>query len=225
MLDTSYRHARHRVATLASTLGTDQLRSTVPATPGWTVHQLVAHLVGGAADAAAGRTDDAGSDHWTARHVAERRHTPICDLLVEWHQVGPIVESQLSGVQFTGPNLAADLICHEADLHEALGLPIVDRTHWQDPFLDTMMRLLIRRLTPIASIKIRDEHGDEWHCGSDSPAMTLHADGYEMLRAMFSRRSRRQIAAWQWSAAPPPPVIDSFGIFGPRDDDQPPRSR
>jgi uncharacterized protein (TIGR03083 family) len=221
MLDTAYRDARHRVTTLASALRDHQLRTPVPATPGWTVHQLLAHLVGGAADAAAGRIDDAGSDHWTARHVAERQHTPIEQLLDEWRHVGPTVESQLTGVQFTGPNLAADLICHEADLGEALGLPTVDRIHWHDPFLDTMMQLLTHRLRPIASIQIRDEHGNEWHCGSDRPALTLHANSYELLRAMFSRRSRRQIAAWQWSADPPPQAIDSFGVFGPRDDDQP----
>lgn len=221
MLDIAYRDARHRVTAIAEALGDHQLRAPVPAAPGWTVHQLLAHLVGGAADAATGRVDGAGSDDWTARHVAERQHTPLKQLLAEWRHAGPIVESQLAGVQFTGPNLAADLICHEADLHEALGLPTVDRTHWQDPFLDTMMRLLVRRLRPISSIWIRDERGNEWHCESDRPTFTLHVDGYELLRAMFSRRSRRQIAAWQWSAAPPLQVIDSFGVFGPRDDDQP----
>ncbi|MGE2737443.1 maleylpyruvate isomerase family mycothiol-dependent enzyme [Mycolicibacterium vaccae] len=220
MLDLTYRDARDRVMDVAGALGDHQLRTPVPATPGWTVHLLLAHLVGGAADAAAGRIDGAPGDDWTARHVAERQHTPVEELLAEWRQAGPIVESQLTGVRFTGPNLAADLICHEADLREALGLSPVEREHW-NPFLDNMMRVLTRRVRPSASLLVRDELGNEWECESDQPALTLHAEGYELLRAMFSRRSRAQIRGWQWSAEPPPTVLDSFGVFGFRDDDQP----
>jgi hypothetical protein len=57
MLDFAYRNARSRVSDLAATLSDDQLQPPVPATPGWTVHELLAHLVGGAADAANRRLD------------------------------------------------------------------------------------------------------------------------------------------------------------------------
>lgn len=221
MLDTAYRDARHRVTALASALSDHQLRTPVPATPGWTVHQLLAHLVGGAADAAAGRIDNAGSQLWTARHVAERQHDSIEALLAEWGSVGPAIDAQLAGQQFTGPNLAADLICHEADLREALGLPRVDRAHWHEPFLDTMIRILTHRISPITAISIHDEHGNQWCFDCSEPAFTLHVDGYELLRAMFSRRSRRQITSWDWTPAPPAHLVDLFGFFGPRDDDQP----
>jgi hypothetical protein len=117
MLDVSYRNARHRVTALACALSDHQLHTPVPATPDWTVHDLLAHLVGGAADAAVGRIGNAGSPLWTARHVAERQQDSIAALLTEWRQVGPVVESHLIGEQFNRPNLAADLICHEADLY------------------------------------------------------------------------------------------------------------
>ncbi|MFV8048389.1 maleylpyruvate isomerase family mycothiol-dependent enzyme [Mycobacterium sp. 48b] len=226
MLDTSYRNARLRVAAVAAGLDETQLLTPVPATPGWTVHDLLAHLVGGAADGASGRLDGAGGARWTARHVAERQQDSVESLLAEWERVAPVVEVNLAGQQFTGPNLAADLICHEADLSEALGLPPVDRAHWHQPFLTVMMRLLVHRLKPLTSALLRDEQGNEWHCGSEQPALTLDADGYELFRAMFSRRSRRQIAAWNWMPAPGQQVVESFGFFGPRDDDQPlPRTR
>lgn len=83
------------------------------------------------------------------------------------------------------------------------------------------MLLLGQRLQHITSVLVHDEHGNQWHCGSGEPTTQLHADGYELFRAMFSRRSRRQIAAWNWTASPTRRVIDSFGFFGPRDDDQP----
>lgn len=50
MLDVIYRNARGRIATLAGGLTDDQLRMPVPATPGWSVHEVLAHLTGGAAD-------------------------------------------------------------------------------------------------------------------------------------------------------------------------------
>ncbi|RAV03255.1 maleylpyruvate isomerase family mycothiol-dependent enzyme [Mycolicibacter senuensis] len=219
MLDAIYRAARGRIGALAAGLGDHQLRTPVPATPGWTVHDVLAHLVGGAADVLAGRLDGAPGDSWTGRHVAERRALPIEELLDEWERAAPAVESSLPE-QHTGPNLAADAICHEADLHEALGLPRTDREHWQ-PFLDVMGYFPGRRLRDTATLVITDELGQEWHCGSGVSVTVLRADGYELLRGVFSRRSRRQIAAWDWSPEPLGQLVDGFGAFGPRDDDQP----
>ena len=76
------------------------------------------------------------SQHATARHGNERRNTPLDALLAEWHRLGPTIETGLVGQRFTGPNIAADLICHGADLHETLHLGRTDRAHWHDPFLE-----------------------------------------------------------------------------------------
>lgn len=221
MLDVIYRATRGRLADLFAGLGDEQLRTRVPATPDWTVHEVLAHVVGGAADLAAERLDGAPGDEWTARHVAERRSRPVPRLLDEWDTVAPAVESSLVGQEFTGPNLAADLICHEADVHEALGLGRVAREHWQRPFLVRLMALLGLRLKDGPALVVRDETGREWRCGAGDPVTTLNADGYELLRAMFSRRSRRQITAWDWSSTPAEAMIAGFGVFGARDDDQP----
>ena len=68
---------------------------------------------------------------------------------------------------------------------------------------------------------ISDELGQQWRCGTGETVITLRADGYELMRALFSRRSRRQIAAWDWSPEPSEQLVDGFGAFGHRDDDQP----
>ncbi len=218
MFDVVYRDARGRLTRLVGALTGEQLRTPVPATSAWTVHELVAHLVGGAADTASGRLDGAPGDEWTARHVAERRQRPVCELLAEWELVGPTVELSLTG-EVRGPNLAADIICHEGDLHEALGLPRPDRHHWQ-PVLEAMMGLLGRRLRQPGTLVIRDEQDQEWRFGGGDPHTLLSIDGYELLRGTFSRRSQRQIAGWNWT--PTPAVrIHRFGAFGPREDDQP----
>jgi uncharacterized protein (TIGR03083 family) len=220
MLDIIYRKARARVADLTAMLSHEQLQAPVPATPRWTTHELLAHLVGCAADAASGRVDGAPGEQWTARHVEERRGRSVGELLDEWERIGPVAESTLTEEQIFGPNIAADAICHEADLHEALGLPRVDREHW-NPFLEAMMLYLRSQLRDSATVLIRDEEGQQWSCGSGESTTLLRADGYELLRAAHSRRSRSQIAAWDWTPAAVTHVIERFGYFGPRDDDQP----
>ena len=219
MLDVIYRDVRERIALLARELDDDQLRLTVPATPEWSVHDVLAHLTGGASDVLNQRLDGVPGDSWTQRHVAERRGYSVAELLDEWDKAAPAVESTLPATH-TGPNLAADAICHEADLHEALGLARTDRAHWK-PFLDVMGYLPGRRLGETATLLICDELGQQWQGGSGETQITLRADGYELFRGVFSRRSRRQIAAWDWSPAPSAQLIDGFGFFGHRDDDQP----
>jgi hypothetical protein len=164
--------------------------------------------------------DGAPGDQWTARHVEERRRHSVGELLVEWDRVGLAAESTLTEEQIFGPNMAADVICHEADLHEALGLPRVDREHWQ-PFLEVMMLYLRQQLRHGTTVLIRDDEGHQWICGSGEPTTLLRADGYELLRATHSRRSRRQIVAWDWTPTAVEQMIERFGFFGPRDDDQP----
>ncbi|MUL83646.1 MULTISPECIES: maleylpyruvate isomerase family mycothiol-dependent enzyme [unclassified Mycolicibacterium] len=220
MLELTYRAARGRVHELAATLTDEQRQTLVPATPCWTVHELLAHLVGGAADAASGRLDGVTSDQWTARHVEERRLNSVDELLAEWDRVGPAADACLKDEQIFGPNLAADAICHEADLREALELSQVDRDHWQ-PFLEVLMLYLRKQLRHSTTLLIHDERGRQWSCGSGQPTTMLKTDGYELLRAMFSRRSQRQIAAWDWTPGPCRQMIERFGFFGPRDDDQP----
>ena len=220
MLDSMYRKARARVADLAATLSDEQLQASVPATPQWTVHDVLAHLVGCASDAARGRVDGSPGEQWTARHVAERSHCSVRELLVEWDSIGPAAESTLTEEQIFGPNIAADVTCHESDLREALRLPRADREHWQ-PFLEVMMLYVRKQLKNESTLVIVDEEGRQWVCGSGEPTTLLRTNGYELLRASHSRRSRRQIAAWDWTPAATPNAVERFGFFGPRDDDQP----
>ncbi|WP_085138849.1 DinB family protein [Mycolicibacter nonchromogenicus] len=49
LLDAVYRAARGRVSALAAGLSEDQLNLVVPATPEWSVREVLAHLTGGAA--------------------------------------------------------------------------------------------------------------------------------------------------------------------------------
>src|SRR6478735_1691502 len=78
-----YRDNVEALTALARDLRDDQLSTHVPATPAWTVHDVLAHLAGGPADALSGRMDGAPSPQWTARHVDERAAATVDELVAE----------------------------------------------------------------------------------------------------------------------------------------------
>jgi len=203
-----YRDHAEAVAALVGDLDSADLARTVPATPEWTVHQVLAHLTGGPADAVAGRMDGAPGPEWTARHVAEREGRSVADLVAELRSNVEGVAASL--VDNPRPAIVWDIAVHHADLHEALGRPAPDEHFWK-PVAHGVAPML---LSPVpATVTV----GDATY-GAGGPQVTV--SDYEFFRAAFSRRSRAQIRAWAGEALPPE-AIDGLCIFGPRDDDQP----
>ena len=74
-----YREHVAAVSAMAQTLTEEQLVATVPGTPAWTVHEVLAHLAGTASDSVTGRMDGAPGPEWTSRHVSERADLPVAD--------------------------------------------------------------------------------------------------------------------------------------------------
>ncbi len=162
-----YREHVADVAAFASDLDDDALAHPVPGTPSWTVKDVVAHLAGEAADSVDGRMDDAPGPTWTARHVAERRHLPVADLVAELGAHQDAVANAAAGAT---PAIAWDIAVHHADLHEAFGKPRLADHLWQ----------------PVADV-VGPRRAQEL-VGTVPP--------YELFRAVFSRRSRDQMRAW-----------------------------
>jgi uncharacterized protein (TIGR03083 family) len=188
-----YRANVDAVTSLAEGLSADELATRVPATPEWTVREVLAHLAGSPADALSGRMDGAPGPEWTARHVGERSAATTDELVTEIRGVVDGVVASLEGND--RPALVWNVAVHHADLHEALGKGAPPDHMWQ-PVVDAMRPSL----------------------GEDAAAFETVPD-YELFRAFFSRRSRAQIAGWGTGVGPE--TIDGLGIFGPRDDDQP----
>lgn len=195
-----YREARQRVVGLTMGLSAEELARTVPACPEWTVHQVVAHLSGAASDLVSGRMEGAPSDEWTARHVAERENVPVQDLLEQWNDFGERI-GEMPRIPY---QLALDAITHEADLRAALGRDRLPDAVWQP----TLVWMTPRRLTDVT---VKTELGEL----GDGP-ITLDVDGYELWRAFFGRRSRRQMESWNWSDPAP---IDRIPFFPARQTD------
>jgi uncharacterized protein (TIGR03083 family) len=189
-----YRANAEAVAGLAFELSDDGLATRVPATPDWTVHQVLAHVAGGAADILAGRMDDAPSPRWSARHVAERASRSATDLVAELQSNTDAIAAWVGDSE--RPAVVFDLSVHHADLREALGRGAPAESLWR-PVLDAMLPRML------------GDHADD----------VAGVAPYELFRAIFSRRSRTQMIAWGTSLEPA--VLDGFCVFGPRDDDQP----
>jgi uncharacterized protein (TIGR03083 family) len=200
-----YRDHVDALAGMASGLGEDELATTVPATPAWTVREVLAHLAGGAADVVAGRMDGAPSPAWSSRHVAERAGMRVADLMGELRAGQEALVQAVAGVDRPAP--VWDMTVHHADLHEALGRGELPERLWQ-PVLAGVApyRLGEQPLTVFA--------GDAAY-GAGGPEVMVAP--YELFRALFSRRSRAQIAVWAGDRLDAEQVC----VFGARDDDQP----
>lgn len=123
----AYEDLRQRFVAMLRDLPDAALHTVVPATPDWTVHDVVAHLVGLAADLNGQRfpaDDDTAGAAWGAAQVARGRGRPTADLLTEWDDEGPRFDAglRLFGRE-TECHFVGDLVTHVLDVSEALVQP------------------------------------------------------------------------------------------------------
>src|SRR5437899_355122 len=101
--------AQERVIALVEGLDADAARQTVPATPAWTVHDLLAHVVGLGADVVRGDEPDDHNSAWTQRQVDERADASVADIVDEWRAVA---EPLRQWMREHGPRPLGDVIIH-----------------------------------------------------------------------------------------------------------------
>jgi uncharacterized protein (TIGR03083 family) len=211
-----YRSHRGRLSALVVGLDSEQLATRVPATPLWTVLDVFAHVTGVASDNTTGRLEGAPMEPWTQRQVDERRGRTPAEIENEWSELGPTIDAMLAA---SGPALSAmvmDVVMHHCDLMGALGIRV--------PRDDEGLRLCLRAANAIGpridaaglpALRIQTV-GLDRVLGSGEAGMNVAGDAYEIVRALFGRRSVDQIAAFEWSGDPAP-YLDLFSFFTPRD--------
>ncbi|MDL5155589.1 maleylpyruvate isomerase family mycothiol-dependent enzyme [Actinomycetospora termitidis] len=221
MLADAYRSGRARVVELVEDLPDDRSGRVVPACPDWTVRDLLAHLVGTAADVTARRTSGLAGPDWTAAHVAARRGVDVPTLLAEWDRhvdaTADALEDRRVPVTVLG-----DLLVHEGDLAESLGAPQPPWDGWAST-ASVLVRQVIKGIRGRETLVVR-AGGTEWRSPDDAAPDTVRSvvsvDLYELYRGLQSRRSRDQMRRWDWDG-PTDPWIDALPVHGPRDDEQP----
>jgi uncharacterized protein (TIGR03083 family) len=204
-------HAQARVVELVDGLSTEALEVTVPACPGWTARQLVAHMIGVDADILAGRGDDGDMDGWTQSQVDARQDQDLDTLLAEWRAMTVPVEEWMRANN-TRP--LGDVIIHEQDLRGALDVPGARETDGLAALRDRMAEGFDQAvsdagLAPVHLIS------DAWthETGTGEPGLVLIASEFDLTRAMMTRRSAAQLDSYV-TAGELEPYLPCFAALG-----------
>ena len=214
-----YASARERISAMLAGADDSVAARAVPATPGWTVHDVVAHLRGIVDDALTGNMDGVATDPWTAAQVERGRTAPLPQLLAEWNRDAPMIESFLSSPG-GADNAAAviDVHTHEADLRGALGLPPVVPDDYGPLMFSMLAGGLVERANQagLQAVRVCTTEGDE--AGPADAPVTVRLARHELHRAALGRRSAEQIAAYFAGCTDPTVYVEPFVVFGPRAD-------
>jgi len=199
-----YRSCRARIGELVDGLEAGVSGGRVPACPEWSVSDVVAHLAGVAEDLLQGRGPHGDLQAWIDTHVKHRQGRPVRQLWLEWDGVGPRFEALIveSPGRFAG--LLYDVIAHEHDLRGALARPGARDVDGIWLSLDTEVRLLDADLREAGLGALGVSCGGrEWRAGEGDPVIHLAVDdGWELFRALGSRRSESQLRALAWDRDP-----------------------
>lgn len=206
-----YRQSQGRIMSLVTN---QNAGNPVPACPGWSVRDTVAHLLGVMADLSAGKIEQAAGDEWAANHITRSGSRTVGDMGAEWHLRAT---TNPATFQTLGAVLLADCVTHEFDIKGAIGntqgrdlqvvrtvalfyLNALDQA-WQAEGVPPL-----RIITETKSLDI----------GGDDPAESVEMGWWEIGRLVSGRRSLEQAAALTWSGDSTPWLDDLF-VFGPRD--------
>ncbi|MBI2169856.1 MAG: maleylpyruvate isomerase family mycothiol-dependent enzyme [Actinobacteria bacterium] len=214
-----YAETRERVAELLTGAAEGAADAPVPTCPAWTVHDVLAQVVGVCADILAGRLDGVATDPWTQAQVDARKGTTIAELLAEWAETAPQVEAFAD--QFPGraaDQWMFDTVTHEHDIRTALAAPGARDSRGLRLGLDFLIAegfhaSVTARGLPAIEVRAGD---DAWVVGGPNPAATLTASPFEVCRALSGRRSVHQVRAYEWTGDPDLylPAL-TFGPFTP----------
>jgi len=217
-----YATAHARLVSLVAELTEDELATPVSATPGWAVHDVLAHLAAVPTDALAGRIAGTPTDEFTAGQVAERRDRSGAELIAEWT---PNVAQMCDGARadLVPPQLAVDALTHEQDIRGALARPraiTAEELRFCTAIYGSGSGYTIHRAAlPPLRLEASDSDFVSAHHGEEQPAATLRAPEFELFRTLSGRRGRTQVLGYDWTGDPTP-YLDVLSIFGPlRDQD------
>ena len=205
-----YGRSRQRVAALLADAGPMAADVTVPTCPGWSVHDIVAHLFGIIEDAIAGRINGIPQPEQTDEQVQRHRDETLGSMLDKWAAFAPLFQSAITERQ-VWPALF-DVISHEHDIRNALG-----DTGGRD--VDTVLVAATRLIEAVDGPAIRVRFQDGAMAEND-PATSgvevyeLTTTPFEVVRFRLGRRTAAQVRGLRWSQDPTP-ILDQLLVFGP----------
>ena len=194
-------------------LGADEAALAVPSCPAWTVRQVYAHQAGVAADLLAGRLDGITTDPWTDRQVQEREGRTLAEILDEWDADAPrLVEALRPLGDDVDRRLVLDLWAHEQDVRHAVGQPGGRSGPVFDFVVDHVQGYVEHHFTRAGLEPSGVDLGD------GRSGVAVQVDAFELVRAVFGRRSADQVMAWAWTVDDPSPYVAVMPAFAFRTD-------
>jgi uncharacterized protein (TIGR03083 family) len=216
----------------------DDLEREVPATPGWRVRDVVAHLVGDVECITRGdfpmtffnsfgdRDALVELNEWTGGQVEARAGRPFEDVVEEWDKVAENLEATMRGERdwaqgvppFADRVLITDLGVHQQDIFGAFGIES-DRE-------GAPIKIGVAGYIAIMDLRLRNDDGGtltfeapgkSWTAGQGEPQATVRASRFELFRALSGRRNVDQLLAFDWDGDPQP-FISYFYPYGVRED-------
>lgn len=211
-----YEQTRCSLLELVRSLTTEQQATTVPATPAWSVLDVVAHVVGINADLRVGSFGPGDQNAWTAAQVECRRGRSIDELAAEWDDEAPAFEAGLRAFGYAmGSHFLGDLLQHLSDVRHALDRPRIpdDDTLLValDFYLDSFDGGL--RDAEVGSVTLH-VGGAEWTLGNGPVVATWTVDRYECFRSLGGRRDETQVRAQAWTGDVDSivPLVSRYGM-------------
>jgi uncharacterized protein (TIGR03083 family) len=206
----AYRALRVRVVDVVAAAGPDACDRPSPATPDWSVHDVLAHMVGVCDDVVNGRLEGIATDAWTDAQVVRRRGRSYDGMLADWDEYAPRFESMLAGAPTAIAGQALfDAATHEHDIRHALGAP---GARDSDALTLAWEWLVVARADAAPAMRFVTEL-DDVVVGTGEPRATVHASRFELLRATTGRRSAGEIAGYGWEPLADPAVLLGSPIF------------
>ncbi|MGO9344324.1 MAG: maleylpyruvate isomerase N-terminal domain-containing protein [Acidimicrobiales bacterium] len=223
-----YKAARQRISSVVAAVD-DPAGVPVPACPGWSVHDVVAHLTAVVEDVLAGRRTGPPSEDETAAQVARRQNIETALVLAEWAELAPTFEGLLSEMRVWPGFL--DVFAHEHDVMGALSVPgerdsyeMHISSEWLlsnwSPAVPVRVKIgerertLLPKTEPTEPTEPEEPEEPEQIVSDDDIDLTLTTTAFEAFRFRLGRRSRAQLRAMDWSGDPTP-VIEKMTVFGP----------
>ncbi len=194
----AYNGVRARVDELTEALDERDSGTPVPPCPKWTVHDVVAHLVGVVEDAMTGRLDGVATEPWTQAQVDARLQQSIPEMLASWSEAAPSFEGMLDEIGPIGRQAVLDAVTHEHDIRTALGKPgaresdavMIGYEFGAPVFLEG---------AAAQGTHIRLEGVGANDYGPSDVPLRLEGTPFDLMRALTGRRSVQQIRAMAWS--------------------------
>jgi uncharacterized protein (TIGR03083 family) len=181
----------------------------VPACPGWSVRDVLAHLVGLCEDWVHGRFEGYASEEWTAAQLERHRGESCVSMLETWRAtMRAFTELDDSPLGATPARWAfGDAVVHEADLRGATSTGRVPETAVELGLQGAVARWRqVLRGAGLGGVRVVLPDGQELRTSApgDERAVEVGADPYEVFRGLAGRRSVAQVAGWSWSVDPSP---------------------